>query len=336
MTTIGVPRRRRDGEAKVRGLTRYVADMPLHGLLHARLVLAAEAHARITGIDASEALAVPGVVAVLTAQDLPIVGGSGRAAEPLARDEIVWAGQPVALVVAESEAAAEDAAGLVVVDADPLPAVMDLEAAMAADARAARLTAAPSGGDGAAGAHTTAPAGEDDPEVHGPVAGADDVGGDRSPNVAVHQRLAAGDAAAGLERSDAVVSARFRTSWVHQGYIEPQAAMAWVEPDGELVVQASTQGAFMARSTIAETLGLPLDRVRVRPAPLGGAFGGKLVVPDPLVAAAAYALRRPVRLVFARMEDFAAGNPAPGQLIDLELGATRDGALTAIRGRIVG
>jgi CO/xanthine dehydrogenase Mo-binding subunit len=335
MSAIGVPRRRRDGEAKVRGLTRYVGDLPLHGLLHARLVLAAEAHARITEIDKTEALAVPGVVAVLTAEDLPVVGGSGRAAEPLAREEIVWSGQPVALVVAETEAAAEDAAGLVAVDAEPLPAVMDLEAAMAADAPAARLTEGPTG-DGAAGAHTTAPAGEDDPEVHGPVAGAEDVNGSRSPNVAVDQRLASGDAAAGLGGADAVVSARFHTSWVHQGYIEPQAALAWVEPDGELVVQASTQGAFMARGTIAEMLGLPLDRVRVRPAPIGGAFGGKLTVPDPLVAAAAYALRRPVRLVFARTEDFAAANPAPGQLIDLELGATRDGALTAIRGRVVG
>src|SRR3954453_20425164 len=101
MTTIGVPRRRRDGEAKVRGQTRYVADMPLVGLLHARLVLAAEAHARITGIDTAEALAVPGVVAVLPADDLPIVGGTGRTAEPLAREGIVWSGQPGGLVVAE-------------------------------------------------------------------------------------------------------------------------------------------------------------------------------------------------------------------------------------------
>src|SRR3954467_2349155 len=103
---IGTARRRRDGEDKVRGATRYVGDMPVFGLLHARPVLAAEAHARITGIDTSEALAVPGVVAVLTADDLPIKGGSGRAAEPMAREEIVWSGQPVALVVAETEAAA--------------------------------------------------------------------------------------------------------------------------------------------------------------------------------------------------------------------------------------
>ena len=105
--------------------------MPVYGLLHARPVLAADAHARLNGIDTSAALAVPGVVAVLTHADLPLAGGSGRAAEPLAREEIVWAGQPVALVIAESEAAAEDGAALVDVDAEPLEAVLDLEAAIA-------------------------------------------------------------------------------------------------------------------------------------------------------------------------------------------------------------
>src|ERR1700742_4144852 len=109
---IGTARRRRDGQAKVLGATRYVGDMPVHGLLHARPVLAAEAHARIINIDTTEAKRVPGVVAVFTAADLPLVGGSGRGAEPLAREEIVWSGQPEALVVAESEAAAEEAAAL--------------------------------------------------------------------------------------------------------------------------------------------------------------------------------------------------------------------------------
>ena len=153
---IGTARRRRDGEAKVRGATRYVADMPVYGLLHARPVLAAEAHARITGIDGSAALEVPGVVAVLTAADLPLAGGSGRTAEPLAREEIVWSGQPVALVIAESEAAAEDGAALVVVDAEPLPAVLDIEAALAAGAPPVRLTAQAGEDDGAAGAHRPA------------------------------------------------------------------------------------------------------------------------------------------------------------------------------------
>jgi CO/xanthine dehydrogenase Mo-binding subunit len=92
----------------------------------------------------------------------------------------------------------------------------------------------------------------------------------------------------------------------------------------------------MARQGIAELLGLPHDRVRVQAAPIGGAFGGKLMISEPLAAAAAYKLRRPVRLVFQRTEDFAAANPAPGQLIDLELGVTRSGEFTGIRGRIVG
>ena len=125
-TAIGVSRPRLDGEGKVRGTARYAADLPVHGLLHARLVLAAEAHGRITGIDVSGAVALPGVVAVLTAADLPIVGtGPGRLYEPLARREVVYAGQPVALVVAESEVLAEDGAELVGVELEPLPAVLD-------------------------------------------------------------------------------------------------------------------------------------------------------------------------------------------------------------------
>src|SRR3954469_8026083 len=195
MSSVGVSRRQRDGDPKGRGATRFVADMDMPGLLHARLVLAAEAHARIEGIDAGEALAVPGVVAVLTAEDLGIVGGGGRTAEPLAREEVVFSGQPVALVLAETEAAAEDGAGRVFVDESPLPTVLDLEAAMAPDAAPARISA-DTGGDGAASAHTDAPEG--------------DSADDDAPNVAARQHLRNGDAAAGLAAADAVVSARFQ------------------------------------------------------------------------------------------------------------------------------
>jgi CO/xanthine dehydrogenase Mo-binding subunit len=321
MSAIGQARRRRDGDPKVRGATRFTGDMPMHGLLHARLVLAAEAHARLTGVDASGALALPGVVAVLTADDLPLASdAAGRGGTPLARGEILWSGQPVAVVLAETEAAAEDGVELVDVDSEPLEPVLDLETAMADDAPAARLTAVAEG-DSDAGAHGGA-AGE---EADTPA----------SPNVAVRQRMANGDADAALARADAVVSGRFRTSWVHQGYLEPQVALAWTEPDGQLTVTASTQGAFNAQQRLAGILGLPLDRVRVRPAPIGGAFGGKLLIAEPLAAAAALKLRRPVRLAFGRAEDFAAANPAPGQIIDLEVGATRDGKLTAVRGTIV-
>ncbi|MEA2358562.1 MAG: hypothetical protein QOI62_1822 [Solirubrobacteraceae bacterium] len=324
-SSIGVARRRLDGEAKVRGVTRYAADLPVLGLLHGRLVLAAEAHALIASIDTEQARAVPGVVAVLTADDLPIAtGGPGRAREPLARREVVYAGQPVALVVAESEAAAADGVELVVVECEPLPVVLDLEAAMAPGADPARRDRAAGDGEDAGSAHAAVGGGEDEADEE-----------DLSDNVLGRQRLAGGDAPGALAGSDARVSARFRTSWVHQGYLEPQAATAWLEPEGDLVVSAGTQGAFAARQQLAELLGMPLDRVRVRPAPLGGAFGGKLLVLEPLAAAAAVKLRRPVRLALTRSEDMAAANPAPAELIELEAGATGDGELTAVRGRVV-
>ncbi len=148
-TLIGVARPRIDAPDKVTGATRYAADGYVHGLLHARPVLSVESHARIRGVDADQALALPGVVAVLTAADLPIVSsGNDRTAEPLARAEVVFAGQPVALVVAETEAAAADGAELVVVDYESLPPVIDVEAAMAPGAPLARLQdEAESGGD---------------------------------------------------------------------------------------------------------------------------------------------------------------------------------------------
>ena len=149
----------------------------------------------------------------------------------------------------------------------------------------------------------------------------------------VHRKL--GDAAAALESSDAVVSGTFRTPWVYQAYIEPQAATAWLEPDGTLAVSVATQGSFVSRSELARSYGLPLDRIRIIAEPLGGAFGGKFALVEPLAAGAALALRRPVRLVMTRQEDFAATNPASAQVTELEIGARSDGTLTAIRGRMI-
>src|SRR5262245_32263441 len=119
---------------------RFAADGHVHGLLHARPVLATEPHARILGIDKAPALEIPGVVAVLVAADLPIKSpGTDRTSEPLAREEVVFAGQPVPLVVADTEAAAEDGAEAIRVDYEPLEAVVDVEAAMAPGAALARV-----------------------------------------------------------------------------------------------------------------------------------------------------------------------------------------------------
>jgi CO/xanthine dehydrogenase Mo-binding subunit len=323
--TIGVRRPRLDAPDKVTGATRYAADGQVVGLLHARLVLSTEPHALITSVDSSAALAMPGVVAVLTAGDLPTAtSGTDRTAEPLAREEVVFAGQPVAIVVAESEAAAEDGAELVLVEYEPLDAILDVEQAMAPGAALARrVEEAESGGD-----LESIHAGVD----HGQQEEEDEL---LSANVFEPVRRRAGDAAVALEKSDAVVSGTFRTPWVYQAYIEPQVATAWLEPSGGLVVSTSTQGSFVTREELARAFGLPPEQIRVVAAPLGGAFGGKFALIEPLVAGAALALGRPVRLALTRTEDFQATNPASAQVTHLRIGARKDGTLTGIQARMI-
>ena len=308
----------------MRGATQFAADTSVPGLLHARLVLAHEAHAMISGIDSTDAAALPGVVAILTAADLPTVAtGKGRLYEPLARDEVVYAGQPVALVVAETEAQAEDAAGLVDVQLEPLPTVVDLEAAVHPGAPRARVVEA------------AADEGSDIADAHAAVSAAGLEGEELSDNVLGTARLADGDVDAALSASDVVVRGRFQTPWMYQGYLETQAATAWLEPEGELVARTSTQAPFSTRDSLAKLFGLPTERVRVRSAPLGGAFGGKMLIIEPLACAAVLAVRRPVRLALTRSEDIAATNPAGAEVLSVELGGTADGRLTAIRSRVL-
>ncbi len=325
-TLIGVSRPRVDAPEKVAGVTRFAADGYVHGLLHARPVLSTEAHARIRGIDSEAALAVPGVVAVLAAADLPIESaGTDRTSEPLARDEVVFAGQPVALVIAESEAAAEDGAELVFVDYETLPAVVDVEAAMEVGAPLARTVEE---SDDEGGDLESIHAGVDHGEADAPQE-------ELSANVLDRITRERGDLAAAFAASDAIVEGTFRTPWIHQTYIEPQVCTAWLEPSGTLVVSASTQGSFVTRSGLARTYDLPLERVRVVAEPIGGSFGGKLSLVEPLACGAALALKRPVRLTLTRSEDFAATNPASAQVTHLKLGARADGSFTAIEGRMI-
>ena len=323
---IGVSRPRVDAPDKVTGATRFAADGYVHGLLHARPVLATEAHARIRGVDKDAALATPGVVAVLLAADLPIAStGTDRTVEPLARDEVVFAGQPVALVVGETEAAAEDGAEALGVDYEALEAVVDVEAAMEPGAALARTVedAEEDGGD-LESIHAGVDHGqEDDPRE------------ELSGNVLDRITRENGDVTAALAGSDAVVEGTFRTPWVYQAYLEPQVCTAWLEPSGTLVVSTSTQGSFVTRSELARAFDLPLERIRVIAEPLGGAFGGKFALVEPLAAGAALALHRPVRLVLTRSEDFQATNPASAQVTRLKIGARADGTFTGIEGRMI-
>ena len=235
-----------DGRPKVTGAARFAADIGVRGLLHARPVLALPAHAMIERIDTEAALAIPGVVAVLTADDLPIVTeDTNRIHQPLARREILWAGQPVALVVAETAEAAADAVELVVVETTPLEAVLDLDRAVEPGAARARFD------------RPTEEAGATAESQHAAVGG----GAEKfTPDEAVSDNVVArtgyrrGDVDATLAGCDVIVEGRFETSWVHQGYLEPQVAMAELDADGLLHVTSATQGTFYTRSELARAV----------------------------------------------------------------------------------
>lgn len=322
-SSIGRSLRRVDGGEKVTGLTRFAADLVLPGMAHARLVLSPHAHARITRIDTKVAAAVPGVLGVFSAADLGLakVDPTSRSKSPLAVERALFAGQPVVAVVAETAAIAEDAAALVEVDYDALPAAVDVLDAMRKDAP--RVRAASGAG------------GEEELAMHGAAAGGAKLAEDVGPNVVSTQHFTRGDLGRGFAEAEVIVEGRYTTPMVHQGYLEPRAALAAVDPLGMLTVWTATQALFFTRSEIAEVLGLSEHEVKVVATPMGGGFGAKFVLLEPLAAALARRLRRPVAVVMSRTEDFLATTPAPSAVFDFKMGARRDGTLTAMQGRVV-
>jgi len=318
MPVIGVSQRRLEGGPKVTGATRFTADVRLHSLAHARLLLSPVSSARIARVDLEAARRAPGVIAAVAGADLPDLGLAGPE-QPLARERVFFAGQPVVAVVAETEALAADAIELVDLEYEMLPAVVDPDAALAPDAP--RVL-------------DRGHAGLDDAGAHG-VSGGGEAASVRPPNVTAQVRFAEGDVETALRASAAVVRRRYSIPAVHQGFIEPHLAIARPEPDGELTLWTPTQGTFLTRKTVAAQLGVPVSRVRVVPMPVGGGFGGKVCLIEPLVALLARMVDRPVQLVLTRTEEFAMGRGGPGVLVDLEVGASAAGDLTGLRARVL-
>jgi len=328
-TTVGKRTRRQDGFDKVIGRTRFAGDISTAGLLHARLVLSPYAHARIVSIDTLAALEIPGVKAVYTSETLGMSNpeSSSRSQSPLASKEVLWCGQPVAIVLAETEEAAEDGLAAVDVEYELLPVVMDPVAAMQPGATLARVNIKETSSEIAGGgAHAAVSEGD--------VAEADQE--ELSQNVSDKAHLRGGDIEAGWREAEVVVERTFKTSVVHQSYIEPQSIIVVPSASGhQLTIWASSQGMLAVRSDVAQALEMPERQIRVESVPIGGAFGGKFGLIEPLAAAAAYTSRRPVRLAYTRTDDLSAGNPAPQSIITLKLGAKRDGTLVAMQGKVI-
>lgn len=270
-------------------------------------------------MDLEAAAAMPGVVAAFSGADLPELHAPGPDL-PLARDRVFFAGQPVAVVVARSIAEAADAIEVVEVQYDVTTPVIDPFEAIGEAAQPVLEQQASALDD--AGAHGAA-AGQAAPEE------------DKPANVSAIARLHRGDvhAAFAATSPERIVEHRFSLAAVHQGFLEPHVSMAQLQPDGSTTVWTSTQGSFLTRKTTADMLRLPVSDIRVVPMAVGGGFGGKICLLEPLVAALTRRLDRPVRLALERTEEFLMGRGAPSCVIDLKLAADPDGRMSALWAR---
>ncbi|AWB35465.1 xanthine dehydrogenase family protein molybdopterin-binding subunit [Orrella marina] len=315
---VGTRPVRPDGVPKVTGLAQYGADYSLPGMLWGKIVRSPHAHARIRSIDTSKALALPGVKAVMVGEDMPDHPFSYQGPDRvqvnfwhmtrnvMAREKVLFEGHPVAAVAATTQAIAEQAAGLIEVDYEVLPHVIDVDEAMADDA----------------------PLLFEDMITRGV-----DPAPTRPSNVARRTEFKAGDLDAGFAQADEIVEMNFKTAPVHQGYIEPHACLVRYGSDGQVEIWSSSQGHFMVRAYTSKLLGLPINDLTVHPAEIGGGFGGKTVVyVEPVAAVLSRKSGHPVKIVMSREDVFKATGPTSGSSMTVRMGVTRDGRIVAADG----
>ena len=300
---IGVSVPKVDAYAKVVGAPIFADDLQRENLLYGKLVHGNLPYARIIGVNIDQAMDLPGVAAVLTARDVPglnAFGGIVPHQPVLAGDIVRYVGDPVAVVFADTEAIAAQAAKLVKVDLEPLKAIFTPEEALRQDA----------------------------PQLH-PAQGS-------QGNVVNHVTVKKGDVRLGFEQADIIVEGTYRTQMVEHAYLEPESALAEIGEDGRITVYTGSQSSHAFRLQIARSLGVPEDRVRVVFTATGGAFGGK---EEPVVqihaALGAMKTGRPVKMTVTRRESIMKSTKRHSQKIYMKHGATSDGRLVAIEARIL-
>jgi CO/xanthine dehydrogenase Mo-binding subunit len=303
---IGTRPVRPDGLDKVTGRAQYGADVRVQGALHGRMKRSPHAHAIIKKIDASKALALDGVKAVVTGVDLAPGGDVSKLVDAaqniLAGRKVLYRGHAVAAVAAINDHIAQEAVNLIEVEYEVLPHVMDVRESMRPDA----------------------------PILHEALRTRGPSPNDTPTNVVAHTVAAFGDIEKGFAECDVVVENEFSTKMVHQGYIEPQASTASWGPDGQLTIWTTTQGSFPARESCAQMLGHPISKIKVIPTEIGGGFGGKIsVYLEPVAALLSRQTGKPVSIRMERVDVFEGTGPTPGTSMKVKLGATKDGRFRA-------
>src|SRR5579872_4250071 len=315
LKVVGTRPIRPDGVDKVTGRAMFGADMVAAGMLWGKVKRSPHAHARIVSIDTSKAAALPGVKAVVTAADFPEIPseeafvGEGPmnfrdlSYNCMARGKALYDGHAVAAVAATSPAIAEEALDLIDVQYEVLPHVIDVEDAMKPDA----------------------PVLHDDLFTQGV-----DPKPTKASNIAKRITFTKGDVATGWKEAEVTIERKYTTQPVHQAYIEPHACVVSIGADDQCTIFSSSQGQFMVRAYCAKLLGIDIANIRAIPAEIGGGFGGKtLVYLEPVALALAKKSGRPVKIVMSREEVFRGTGPAAGGVIEVKLGAKKDGRIVA-------
>jgi len=300
---LGTSIPRIDSPSKVRGTRKYPTDFNMAGQLHGKVVWAAHPHARVLRIDTAEAEALPGVVRVITARDVPvnsysIAGANDQHVFAPAGGKVRWLGDRIALVVAETEAIAEQARDLVHVDYEGLPVVNDPREAMQPDA----------------------------PLVQE----------DRESNVMHEVHIRHGDIAAGFAQADVIVEGTYFTPYVEHVYTQPDAGIGYVDDQGRVTIIDSGQHAHDDVHQLAHILDLPTDQIHEIIPAVGGAFGGREDMHiQHLLALATFVTRRPVKITFTREEVTTRTGKRHPFYMTFRHGATRDGTLVAVEARCI-
>ncbi len=289
----------KDGQEKVNGCLVFADDIYMENMLFGKIVWSSHPHAEILAADKTDAEGLPGVAAIFTAKDIPGHNGMGSLTpdQPvLCQDRVRFMGDVIAVVYAETPAAAEAAAREVRVDYRTLPGIFSCQESLKPDAPKLQ----PQG------------------------------------NIAKHLVHEVGDINSGFEQAKVIVEGRFETPVVEHAYLEPEAAVGFVGDDGKITVKAPTQFPFELRKQISAVLNLPEGQVRVTATPLGGGFGSKLDnTVEALVALGAYHLRRPVKITLSREESLRLSTKRHAYWMDYRVGVDADGGIVAVDAKLL-
>jgi CO/xanthine dehydrogenase Mo-binding subunit len=311
---VGTSPVRPDGVDKVTGRAQYGADLNLPNMLYGKVLRSPHAHARITSIDLSAALAIDGVYAAISGADLPQVesgeaGGEGGgdvadvAQNVLARDKVRYHGHAVAAVAAKSLTIAQAALDAIEVGYEVLTPVLDLDEAMSESSLVIDENCFT----------------KNLPETP-----------DKPSNIAAVMQLSRGNVEEGFEQADVIVEGDYNIPMAHQGYIEPHACTATINEAGQATVWCCTQGHFEFRSMTAKVLNMEIADLKFIASEIGGGFGGKTVIYlEPLAVLLSQKSRRPVKMMMSREEVFRATGPTSGTHCKVKVGARNDGTITA-------